>query len=152
MFSFKKILTFLKKKYIIYIENKKRGIHMDMNDIVARLKNGEDAQAIADEMAKSLNAAVAQVEKETKQADRKTALAQEIADRINEYAALNGYKDSALTASDVENIFAEVYGLMTGVNDLLDVLFPKSTPVKVKKVKRTDDDVIAEFLNTFINK
>ena len=125
---------------------------MDMNDIIARLKNGEDAQAIADEMAKSLNDAVKQVEKETKQADRKTALAQEIADRINEYAALNGYKDSALTASDVENIFAEVYGLMTGINDLLDVLFPKSTPVKVKKVKRTDDDVIAEFLNTFINK
>lgn len=125
---------------------------MDMNDIIARLKNGEDVQAIADEMAKSLNDAVKQVEKETKQADRKTALAQEIADRINEYAALNGYKDSALTASDVENIFAEVYGLMTGVNDLLDVLFPKSTPVKVKKVKRTDDDVIAEFLNTFINK
>lgn len=125
---------------------------MDMNDIIARLKNGEDAQAIADEMAKSLNDAVKQVEKETKQADRKTALAQEIADRINEYAALNGYKDSALTAFDVENIFAEVYGLMTGVNDLLDVLFPKSTPVKVKKVKKTDDDVIAEFLNTFINK
>lgn len=125
---------------------------MDMNDIIARLKNGEDAQAIADEMAKSLNDAVKQVEKETKQADRKTALAQEIADRINEYAALNGYKDSALTASDVENIFAEVYGLMTGVNDLLDVLFPKSTPVKVKKVKKTDDDVIADFLNTFINK
>lgn len=125
---------------------------MDMNDIVARLKNGEDAQAIADEMAKSLNDAVKQVEKETKQADRKTALAQEIADRINEYAALNGYKDSALTASDVENIFTEVYGLMSGVNDLLDVLFPKSEKVKVKKVKKTDDDVIAEFLNTFINK
>lgn len=125
---------------------------MDMNDIIARLKNGEDAQAIADEMAKSLNDAVKQVEKETKQADRKTALAQEIADRINEYAALNGYKDSALTASDVENIFAEVYGLITGVNDLLDVLFPKSEPVKVKKVKKTDDDVIADFLNTFINK
>lgn len=125
---------------------------MDMNDIIARLKNGEDAQAIADEMAKSLNDAVKQVEKETKQADRKTALAQEIADRINEYAGLNGYKDSALTASDVENIFTEVYGLMDGVNDLLDVLFPKSEKVKVKKVKRTDDDVIAEFLNTFINK
>lgn len=125
---------------------------MDMNDIIARLKNGEDAQAIADEMAKSLNAAVKQVEKESKQADRKAALAQEIADRINEYAALNGYKDSALTASDVENIFVEVYGLMTGVNDLLDVLFPKSEPVKVKKVKKTDDDVIADFLNTFINK
>lgn len=125
---------------------------MDMNDIIARLKNGEDAQVIADEMAKSLNDAVKQVEKETKQADRKTALAQEIADRINEYAGLNGYKDSALTASDVENIFTEVYGLMTGVNDLLDVLFPKSEPVKVKKVKRTDDDVIADFLNTFINK
>ena len=125
---------------------------MDMNDIIARLKNGEDAQAIADEMAKSLNDAVKQVEKESKQAGRKGALAQEIADRINEYAALNGYKDSALTASDVENIFAEVYGLMTGVNDLLDALIPKSEKVKVKKVKKTDDDVIAEFLNTFINK
>ena len=125
---------------------------MNMNDIIARLKNGEDAQAIADEMAKSLNDAVKQVEKESKQAGRKAALAQEIADRINEYAALNGYKDSALTASDVENIFAEVYGLMTGVNDLLDAFFPKSEKVKVKKVKRTDDDVIADFLNTFINK
>ena len=125
---------------------------MDMNDIIARLKNGEDAQTIADEMAKSLNDAVKQVEKESKQAGRKTALAQEIADRINEYAALNGYKDSALTASDVENIFTEVYGLLDGVNDLIDVLFPKSTPVKVKKVKKTDDDVIADFLNTFINK
>lgn len=125
---------------------------MDMNDIIARLKNGEDAQAIADEMAKFLNDAVKQVEKESKQVGRKAALAQEIADRINEYAALNGYKDSALTASDVENIFAEVHGLMTGVNDLLDVLFPKSEPVKVKKVKKTDDDVIADFLNTFINK
>ena len=125
---------------------------MDMNDIIARLKNGEDAQAIADEMAKSLNDAVKQVKEEAKQADRKTALAQEIADRINEYAALNGYKDSALTASDVENIFTEVYGLMDGVNDLLDMLFPKSEKVKVKKVKKTDDDVIADFLNTFINK
>lgn len=125
---------------------------MDMNDIIARLKNGEDAQAIADEMAKSLNDAVKQVEKESKQAGRKAALAQEIADRINEYAALNGYKDSALTASDVENIFTEVYGLLDGVNDLLDALIPKNEKVKVKKVKRTDDDVIAEFLNTFINK
>lgn len=125
---------------------------MDMNDIIARLKNGEDAQAIADEMAKSLNDAVKQVEKESKQAGRKAALAQEIADRINEYAALNGYKDSTLTASDVENIFTEVYGLLDGVNDLLDALIPKSEKVKVKKVKRTDDDVIAEFLNTFINK
>lgn len=125
---------------------------MDMNDIIARLKNGEDAQAIADEMAKSLNDAVKQVEKESKQAGRKAALAQEIADRINEYAALNGYKDSALTASDVENIFTEVYGLMTGVNDLLDAFIPKSEKVKIKKVKKTDDDVIAEFLNTFINK
>ena len=125
---------------------------MDMNDIVARLKNGEDAQTIADEMAKSLNDAVKQVEKETKQADRKTALAQEIVDRINEYAALNGHKDSTLTASDVENIFTEVYGFMSGINDLLDALSPKSTQVKVKKIKKTDDDVIAEFLNTFINK
>ena len=128
---------------------------MDMNDIVARLKNGEDAQAIADEMAKSLNDAVKQVEKETKQTDRKTQLAQEIADRVNEYAKLQGLVDATLTAEDVEHIFSEVYDLVTSINGIIDDLFPekkRSTSHKVKVTQKSDDDVIADFLNTFINK
>ena len=128
---------------------------MDMNDIVARLKNGEDAQAIADEMAKSLNDAVKQVEKESKQADRKTQLAQEIADRVNEYAKLQGLVDATLTAEDVEHIFGEVYDLVTSINGIIDDLFPekkRSTSHKVKVTQKSDDDVIADFLNTFINK
>ena len=128
---------------------------MDMNDIVARLKNGEDAQAIADEMAKSLNDAVKQVEKETKQSDRKTQLAQEIADRVNEYAKLQGLVDATLTAEDVENIFGEVYDLITSINGIIDGLFPEkkqSTSRKAKVIQKSDDDVIADFLNTFINK
>lgn len=128
---------------------------MDMNDIVARLKNGEDAQAIADEMAKALNDAVDQVKAESKKTDREAVLAQEIADRINEYAGLNGYKDSALTAEDVKTIFEEVYGFMDGVSDLFDVLFPKDKPkkkVEVKRYKKSDEDAIADFLNAFVNK
>ena len=128
---------------------------MDMNDIVARLKNGEDAQAIADEMAKSLNDAVKQVEKETKQTDRKTQLAQEIADRVNEYAKLQGLVDATLTAEDVEHIFGEVYDLITSINGIIDDLFPekkRSTSRKAKVIQKSDDDVIADFLNTFINK
>ena len=128
---------------------------MDMNDIVARLKNGEDAQAIADEMAKSLNDAVKQVEKETKQSDRKTQLAQEIADRVNEYAKLQGLVDATLTAEDVEHIFGEVYDLVTSINGIIDDLFPekkRSTSRKAKVIQKSDDDVIADFLNTFINK
>ena len=128
---------------------------MDMNDIVARLKNGEDAQAIADEMAKSLNDAVKQVEKETKQTDRKTQLAQEIADRVNEYAKLQGLVDATLTAEDVEHIFGEVYDLVTSINGIIDGLFPekkRSTSHKAKVIQKSDDDVIADFLNTFINK
>ena len=128
---------------------------MDMNDIVARLKNGEDAQAIADEMAKSLNDAVKQVEKESKQTDRKTALAQEIADRVNEYAKLQGLVDATLTAEDVEHIFGEVYDLVTSINGIIDDLFPekkRSTSRKAKVTQKSDDDVIADFLNTFINK
>lgn len=128
---------------------------MDMNDIVARLKNGEDAQAIADEMAKSLNDAVKQVEKETKQTDRKTQLAQEIADRVNEYAKLQGLVDATLTAEDVEHIFGEVYDLVTSINGIIDDLFPekkRSTTRKAKVIQKSDDDVIADFLNTFINK
>ena len=128
---------------------------MDMNDIVARLKNGEDAQAIADEMAKSLNDAVKQVEKETKQTDRKTQLAQEIADRVNEYAKLQGLVDATLTAEDVEHIFGEVYDLVTSINGIIDDLFPekkRSTSRKAKVIQKSDDDVIADFLNTFINK
>ena len=128
---------------------------MDMNDIVARLKNGEDAQAIADEMAKSLNDAVKQVEKETKQTDRKTQLAQEIADRVNEYAKLQGLEDATLTAEGVEHIFGEVYDLVTSINGIIDDLFPekkRSTSRKAKVIQKSDDDVIADFLNTFINK
>ena len=128
---------------------------MDMNDIVARLKNGEDAQAIADEMAKSLNDAVKQVEKESKQSDRKTQLAQEIADRVNEYAKLQGLVDATLTAEDVEHIFGEVYDLVTSINGIIDDLFPekkRSTSRKAKVIQKSDDDVIADFLNTFINK
>ena len=128
---------------------------MDMNDIVARLKNGEDAQAIADEMAKSLNDAVKQVEKESKQSDRKTQLAQEIADRVNEYAKLQGLVDATLTAEDVEHIFGEVYDLVTIINGIIDDLFPekkRSTSRKAKVIQKSDDDVIADFLNTFINK
>ena len=128
---------------------------MDMNDIVARLKNGEDAQAIADEMAKSLNDAVKQVEKESKQTDRKTQLAQEIADRVNEYAKLQGLVDATLTAEDVEHIFGEVYDLVTSINGIIDDLFPekkRSTSRKAKVIQKSDDDVIADFLNTFINK
>ena len=128
---------------------------MDMNDIVARLKNGEDAQAIADEMAKSLNDAVKQVEKESKQTDRKTQLAQEIADRVNEYAKLQGLVDATLTAEDVEHIFGEVYDLVTSINGIIDDLFPekkRSTSRKAKVIQKSDDDIIADFLNTFINK
>lgn len=128
---------------------------MDMNDIVARLKNGEDAQAIADEMAKSLNDAVKQVEKETKQTDRKTQLAQEIADRVNEYAKLQGLEGAVLTAEDVEHIFGEVYDLITSINGIIDDLFPEKkrpTHRKAKVIQKSDDDVIADFLNTFINK
>lgn len=128
---------------------------MDMNNIITRLKNGEDAQAIANEMAETLNKAVASVAAESKKTDRKTQLAQEIADRVNEYAELQGLEDAVLTAEDVEHIFSEVYDLVTSLNGIIDGLFPEKkqpTPRKAKVIQKSDDDVIANFLNTFINK
>lgn len=128
---------------------------MDMNNIITRLKNGEDAQAIANEMAETLNKAVASVAAESKKTDRKTQLAQEIADRVNEYAELQGLEDAVLTAEDVEHIFSEVYDLVTSLNGIIDGLFTEkkqATPRKAKVIQKSDDDVIADFLNTFINK
>ena len=128
---------------------------MDMNNIITRLKNGEDAQAIANEMAETLNKAVASVAAESKKTDRKTQLAQEIADRVNEYAELQGLEDAVLTAEDVEHIFGEVYDLVTNLNSIVDGLFgekKQATPRKTKVIQKSDDDVIADFLNTFINK
>lgn len=128
---------------------------MDMNNIIARLKNGEDAQAIANEMAETLNKAVASVAAESKNTDRKTQLAQEIADRVNEYAELQGLEDAVLTAEDVEHIFGEVYDLVTSLNGIIDGLFAEkkqTTPRKAKVIQKSSDDVIADFLNTFINK
>lgn len=128
---------------------------MDMNDIITRLKNGEDAQVIANEMAETLNKAVASVAAESKNTDRKTQLAQEIADRVNEYAELQGLEDAVLTAEDVKHIFGEVYDLVTSLNGIIDGLFPEkkqTTPRKAKVIQKSSDDAIADFLNTFINK
>lgn len=125
---------------------------MNMNDIIARLQNGEDAQAIANEMADTLNAAVKQVAAESKKTDRKTQLAQEIADRVNEYAALQGVDKTDIDAEDVETILDEAYDLMTSLNGIIDGLFKDKTPCKTKVVQKSNDDVIADFLNTFINK
>lgn len=128
---------------------------MNMNDIITRLKNGEDAQAIANEMADTLNKAVAQVHEESKKTDRKTQLAQEIADRVNEYAELQGVDNADITAEDVERIFDEVYDLINSLNGIVDGLFAEKKPApprKVKVIQKSDDDAIADFLNTFINK
>lgn len=128
---------------------------MDMNNIITRLKNGEDAQTIANEMAETLNKAVASVAAESKKTDRKTQLAQEIADRVNEYAELQGVDNTVITAEDVEHIFGEVYDLVTSLNDIVDGLFSEkkqTTPCKAKVIQKSSDDVIADFLNTFINK
>jgi hypothetical protein len=94
----------------------------DVNDILARLQNGENADAIAQEFADALNGAIQKRNEEKAAADRKadkvatlTHILDEIIDFVEEfYPELIVDEDIEVTPEEVENII-----------EVLDVYVPK---------------------------
>ena len=94
----------------------------DVNDILARLQNGENADAIAQEFADALNDAIQKRNEEKAAADRKadkvatlTYILDEIIEFVEEfYPELIVDEDIEVTPEDVENII-----------EVLDVYVPK---------------------------
>ena len=94
----------------------------DLNDILARLQNGENADAIAQEFADALNGAIQKRNEEKAAADRKadkvatlTYILDEIIEFVEEfYPELIVDEDLEITPEDVENVI-----------EVLDVYTPK---------------------------
>lgn len=136
----------------------------DVNEILARLQDGDSAEDLAAEMSKALNAAEAKFQEEKEQAAKAKVqeqkesdlneLAEIILDAIDEYISIK-----CPEAMDEEDIDMEVAEFRQLLDDLLDTMVkvkdlfalapvkvPKAEP-KVSAKQKSVDDKIADFLN-----
>ena len=146
---------------------------MNKDMILARLQNGEDAEAIANELINMLNAAnmeyVAIQEKEAAEAEAKkaaaardaelNALAQNMVDAVADYIRV-AYPDAQIditgevSIGDVREMIDGIYEFSAALKDL-DKLFGERTfkhrsamfeKVEAAPKKKTQEQILAEFL------
>ena len=135
----------------------------DTNYFLTRLQNGEDLDKIGKEIADMMNAANAAYEAEkakeaeaAAQAEKEMAkkeLIEELVEIIQELAILEGVdpEDMKVTDEEVEDICAAFTDMFKAMKDLKKMFAatPAKPTVKVKKIDRTDDQILADFLNLF---
>ena len=138
-------------------------------DILARLQNGEDAQAIADEFAKVINNANKMYAEEQKKAEAEAKAKQIQQDKEDELAIiLEDLKDwmcryypkhdEIITQSFDENSTKDVIASIDAIFELIDVGFASLMNIKSPVAKKTAetigrkakpaDDVINDFLKS----
>ena len=128
------------------------------NDILARLQNGEDVNAIANEMADALNKANKAYEDEK---NKKAAELQKEKDKKNDLLDiltdltdwLNAHYDAHLEDPTMEDVDMALEAI-DGLRDLIDMLDEIKTFPEVKKDKqaakpqyKNSDQKIADFLS-----
>ena len=142
---------------------------IDKSYFLNRLANGEDMDAIGQEMAAMMNAAMAehnanleaearrQAEVEKEQAKRE--LIEEMVEIVQELAILEGMDpdELAVTDEDMDQLIAAFTEMFAAMRDLkkmfasLDtdkVIAPKGR-ASVITVKPTDDQILADFIKMF---
>jgi len=133
----------------------------NVNDILARLQAGEDAEAIATEFTNSLNSAIEQDKARKAEAEAKRVEEAERNDKINKLTAILTAIDEYLEAyyPDLEIDFSaseeEIGELVDGIDELIEELaslsvltgkFKGIKPTAIKpKVKK--EDPILKFLH-----
>lgn len=132
---------------------------MNKNDILARLQAGENAQAIADEMAKMLNDANAEFETAKRaEADKKAdkeAAANLIVDAILDYINIVDpdlcakLDETDLDTAEVMTALDQIIEMLSALKGLTDLLEkPAEKPAKVTVKRANPDKVINDFLNS----
>lgn len=137
----------------------------EVNDILARLQNGEDVQKIADEMAKTLNEANDQyraAQEAAKQA-QETAAAQKVADMNDILAMLEDflvtYYGEKLGAESIQEAFNDVSAedAIDAIESIIETVIalsdlehlikkPAAKPVKKIVKINNPDEVLSKFL------
>ena len=141
---------------------------MNFNDIMERLRAGEDIQSIGDEFAALMNKAVQAREKEIEterlaaeaekkaQADREAEQALKLELATNLANAFNAYVSFAFPDLDEEIVSAEtVIETIDSITSMLNWFKPAKTPSKAKvivkplRADQTPDDILSDFLKKF---
>lgn len=120
-------------------------------DIIARLAKGEDAQSIADEMAKTLNEAV----QETKDQDNKTNLraainekSTELMNLLLEYFGI----DETCTTDEMASLTDQLLDTIEAVVPLIEVIEKyDDKSASTRTTAKTSDKVISDFLKVFVD-
>ena len=120
-------------------------------DIIARLAKGEDAQSIADEMAKTLNEAV----QETKDQDNKTNLraainekSTELMNLLLEYFGI----DETCTTDEMASLTDQLLDTIEAVVPLIEVIEKyDDKDISTRTTAKTSDKVISDFLKVFVD-
>lgn len=120
-------------------------------DIIARLAKGEDAQSIADEMAKTLNEAV----QETKDQDNKTnlraAINEKSTDLMNLLLEYFGV-DETCTTDEMASLTDQLLDTIEAVVPLIEVIEKyDDKDASTRTTAKTSDKVISDFLKVFVD-
>lgn len=136
---------------------------IDKNYFLDRLANGEDMDAIGEQIAAMMTEAVnehnanleaeakRQAEVEKEQAKRE--LIEELVEIIQELAILEGMDPDEMTITDEEMdqlvaAFTEMFAAMRDLKKMLAGLEEK-TAVKATKIAPTDEQILADFIKMF---
>ena len=123
---------------------------MNYNDIVARIKKGEDPEAIVKEFTDNMNKAQAEVaaakEAEAKneaKSKKMDEISIAIAHALNEYAIVAGIPDVKLRGAEVRTILDEFLPVIESLKDV-KIHVAKANPKKMKSI----DDVFTDFFKS----
>ena len=123
---------------------------MNYNDIVARIKKGEDPEAIVKEFTDNMNKAQQEIAAEAEAAKASEAkskkmdeISMAIAHALNEYAILAGIPDVKLRGAEVRSILDEFLPVIEQFKDV-KIHVAKAEPKKMKSI----DDVFTDFFKS----
>ena len=120
-------------------------------DIIARLAKGEDAQSIADEMAKTLNEAVQETKDQDNKTNLRTAINEKATDLMNlllEYFDV----DETCTTDEMASLTDQLLDTIEAVVPLIEVMEKyDDKSASTRTTAKTSDKVISDFLKVFVD-
>lgn len=120
-------------------------------DIIARLAKGEDAQSIADEMAKTLNEAVQETKEQDDKATLRVAINEKATDLVKlllEYFDV----DEICTAEEMTELTDQFLDTIEAVMPLIEVMEKyDDKSASTRTTAKTSDKAISDFLKVFVD-
>lgn len=120
-------------------------------DIIARLAKGEDAQSIADEMAKTLNEAVQETKDQDNKANLRAAINEKSTDLMNlllKYFDI----DETCTTDEMASLTDQLLDTIEAVVPLIEVIEKyDDKSAFTRTTAKTSDKVISDFLKVFVD-